>query len=343
MVTMQLKGLYHTFRKRKDGSRVYYYYAWKGGPLIWKGPNKPAHATADMIKAYQAAHAEAKPNAEGFVAGLVTAYRSSPEWNKLSTASRRDYNRYLDAIFDRFGTMPVEALNDRGIRRHFIKFRDSYSHAPRSADYAIAVLKRLLSFAKDRSQIDFNRAEGIARLHSVDKSDAIWTPQDIENVCSAAPEHVAQAIRLASLCGLRLGDLMALKWSDIKNGEIVVVTSKGRGRRTARIPLLLETEELLSTIPRRAVQVLTTSHGKPWKSGLGQAITKAANAKGVMRGAHDLRRTFVTRLAAAGVSDEVIAGIMGWSRETVAHLRRIYVSQQAVVQDLRERIERKGV
>lgn len=343
MVQLDLRGLYWSARRRKDGTQVFYYRAWKGGPLILKTTERLRAATPELIAAYQMAHAATRPRADGFVSGLIDDYLDSPEWASLTPRTRTDYRRQLDRIRARFGTLPLAALDERGVRKHFLAFRDSLSATPRQADYAVSVLRLLLSFAVDRSLVDHNRAAGIGRLHSADKSHRIWTPEDIEAACAKAPEHVQWGIRLAACTGLRLGDLMALRWNEIKPDHIARATNKSRGRRVATIPLLAEAESLLATIPRRAVTVLTTATGAPWATGLGQSIARAAKTAGVARTTHDLRRTFATRLALAGLSDEQVAEVMGWSVESVAQLRRVYVDRSAVLRSVRAQIENKRV
>lgn len=59
---MQLKGMHWGYRARKDGSRTYYYWAWKNGPQIHKGDQLPAEIPPEhpVVAAYQAAHRAAR-------------------------------------------------------------------------------------------------------------------------------------------------------------------------------------------------------------------------------------------------------------------------------------------
>ena len=56
---------------------------------------------------------------------------------------------------------------------------------------------------------------------------------------------------------------------------------------------------------------------------------------------HDVRRTFATRLILAGLNDQEIAEIMGWSIEQVVGIRRTYVDQHRVFVAIGERIARE--
>lgn len=56
---------------------------------------------------------------------------------------------------------------------------------------------------------------------------------------------------------------------------------------------------------------------------------------------HDVRGTFVTWLALAGLTNEQIARIVGWSEEKVADIRRRYVDEKRVMIDLAKQIADK--
>lgn len=55
---------------------------------------------------------------------------------------------------------------------------------------------------------------------------------------------------------------------------------------------------------------------------------------------HDLRGTFATKLImhGAGLTDQEVADIMGWSPQQVADIRRVYVDQARVVVAIGRRI-----
>lgn len=345
MVTMKLKGLFWTQRFRKDGSKVVYYYAWRGGPLIHKCDRKLASAPPEMVTAFHEAHRNARSSADGFLAGLVEQWRASPEWDKLAPRTQADYRKWLDEILKKFATLPIEALDDRAVRQHFIKWRNKWATKPRQADHAITTLKALLTWSVKQSIIEKNHAQGIGKLYTVDKSDQIWTLDEIEVACKNCSTEVGHGLKLMAFTGLRLGDAIALRWDQVKLDHIERPTNKSGGRRVAFIPILPETRALLDSIPRRAVTVLTTTRKKPWAKdgkGLSHAIGDAARAVNVDRNTHDLRRTFATRLAMAGLPDRDIAEIMGWSIESVAHLRRVYVDRGSLVISLAERLANKN-
>lgn len=350
----RLKGLDWTYRARKDGSRVYYYYAWDGGPQVWRGAQLPVDISEDhpAAIAFRAAHANAKPKAaHGFVAGLVADFRASTEFKAMAASTQVQWRRWLDQIETEFGVLELAGLDDRSVRKDIIAWRDRWLSHPRQADYAIQVLKRLLSFGVGRGDLDFNRALGIKAIsRQAQRAELIWTDADVAAACGHAdtPAATGLAIRLAALTGLRRGDLVALRWDQVGEHEIVRPTNKSRGRHVARIPVLAETHIVLDEIKAArgevpTVTVLSTPSGKSWTvSYLSQQVAAAAARAGVDRRLHDLRGTFVTRLQVAEFSDDEIADVVGWSLKAVRLMRRTYVSQGAVSQARIVRLQRKN-
>lgn len=348
----RLKGLHWGYRARKDGTRTYYYYAWKNGPLIHSGEQLPAVLPDDhpIIDAYRKAKEDAKPKAaHGFIAGLVADFRASTDFMGMADSTRAQWRIWLDRIEDEFGPLELEGMDDRGVRKDIIAWRDRWISTPRQADYALQVLKRLLSYGVDRGDLDFNRAKGIKAVsRSAERAELIWTEDDIKAAAchEATPAAVGRAIRLAALTGLRRGDLIALRWDQVGEHEIVRPTNKSRGRRLARIPLLPETHKLLKELREArgdvpTVTVLSNESGTSWtESYLTHQVTAAAKRAGVDRHLHDLRGTFVTRLQIAGFSDDEIAEMAGWSVRAVRLMRRTYVSQDAVAKARVIRLQR---
>lgn len=350
-----LKGMHHGYRARKDGSRVYYYWAWKGGPQIWRGDQLPLEIPDDHPAAvgYRNALKDAKPGrADGFVAGLIAEFRESSDFLGMADSTRYQWTRWLDRIDDEFGELELEGLDERSFRGEVKDWRDKWKATPRQADYALQVLVRVLSYAKEAGRIDFNRAEGIDRLTKANAhAELIWSEDAIKAACAHedTQREVAFAIRLAALTGLRRGDLTGLLWDEVGADEIARPTNKSGGAHIARIPLLPETRVLLQEIRKHrkgaaieAVTVLATPSGPPWKeSYLTQQVRAAATAAGVDRRLHDLRGTFVTRLCLAGLSDDRIAEICGWSVRAVARMRRTYCSAAAIAKDNVRRLKKR--
>jgi hypothetical protein len=116
---------------------------------------------------------------------------------------------YLKLVEAKFGSMPIGALEDKRARGDFKEFRDSFSNTPRKADYVWTTIARVLS-AKDRGKIAMNVCERGGRLYESDRSEIVWTAEDIRTFCGVASVELQAPLLLALWTGQRQGNLLRL-------------------------------------------------------------------------------------------------------------------------------------
>lgn len=329
MVNVRLRGVHSVRAKLASGRVATYHYAWKGGPRLSGAPGSP-----EFVAAFTKAHESRKTVSGPVFRRLIVAFKASPEFTRLGAHTLRAYRKHLDAIEAEFGDLPIEALDDSKVRRHFMAWRDGMAATPRKADYAVSTLKRVLAWAVDRGEIEHNRADKIGRLHNADRSESIWTDDDFTAFRLHASKELQWAVDLAACTGLRQSDLISLAWSNFDGQSFMVRTSK-RGK-VAIIPATGECRALMGRIAKRQAVILTTERGKrPWTAdGLRASFSAACKRAKVTRTFHDLRRTAATRLVASGAPAGQVAMSMGWSEDAVEALKRKYVSRSAVVQSM---------
>lgn len=367
MTRVRLKGLNSIRKRLADGSTVTYWYAWKGGPRLTGSPGSP-----EFLAGFNAAHAERKKPTGEDLRALVSLYRASPEFTGLADATRKVWTRWLDLISDKdgeyaIGGLPWAALDDRRVRADILAWRDQWAHQPRTADYAMQVVSRVLSWGMDRGLLALNAAAGVSQLYKGNRADQIWTDDEVKAFVDAASSpEVGFIVRLACVTGLRREDLAALAWSHVGDVAIIKPTSKSRGAKSAVIPVLPETKSLLSEIreqqrlrqaeladaavrkgrpaPVEPLTVLSNTRGRPWKvTGLDSAVQdgKAAVKPPIEKHLHDTRGTFGTRLRMkARLTASEIADVLGWDEERAERLLAVYVDRDAVVREIADRIAR---
>jgi integrase len=325
MVRVELKGLAKVTAK----GRVYWY-AWRGGPRLRGEPGSP-----EFIASYNEAVEQRRAPDTSRFRGVVTAYKASDEYAKLAESTHNIWGRWLDRIADHFGDLRVAQFDrPEKIRPIIRRWRNQWTDKPRTADYGMQVLSRVLSYAVDPlGAIASNPCEGIKQLYSVDRSEIIWTDVEIAEFKAVCSVELAQAVDLAAHTGLRLGDLIRLSWSHVGDDAIVLRTGKSRQRHEAIIPIYDDLRAVLARIPRRATTVLISARAQPWTaSGLSTAVQRAKAAAAWQDRDlhfHDLRGTAATRFYTAGLSIRVIAEIMGWEEDHVEKIIRRYVGRQA--------------
>ena len=337
MVTVDLKGVHKVKAKGRT-----YYYAWRGGPKLSGLPG-----TAEFLASYnEALESRAIPDASRFRA-IVTLYKASDHYQDLADSTKRNWSGWLDRIAEHFGSLSIAQFDrPQKIKQIIRRWRGQYAKTPRTADYGMQVLSRVLSYAVDPlGKITSNPCEGIKQLYANDRAAIIWTDEDIAQLKKAkkCSKDVAFAVDLAAHTGLRAGDLVRLSWSHVQDNAIVITTGKSGHKREAVIPMYDDLKTLLDRIPKRSPVILTNSRSKTWTTdGLNSSFYTAkvdAGMKGKNLHFHDLRGTAATKFYTAGLPERVIAEIMGWEEDYVSKIIRRYVSRKAATEAIIRQID----
>lgn len=321
-----------------------YHYAYRGGPRLPDPDSDPL----GYISAYKKAHAERYRSSQvGCVKGgqtvgqLVALYKRSSDFARLAASTRKLYGGVLVAVERHFGELPTVALHSEKMPAQIRRWRNEIAYRPRSADTRVEVLSAMLQWAVRYGYVTKNAAHGIEAIHRANRSDIIWTEDELRRLIAEATPECARAITVAAFTGLRLGDLIGLTWTEIDFdiGVIERATNKSGGRTLATPPLLPEARVALEGAPRIAPHALTSGLGRPWtQSGLGNAFRDARNSIGIKKRFHDLRGTAATRFASAGFSAQQIAAFMGWEEGRVEAILRRYVSKRKLAEDAARRL-----
>lgn len=357
---MMPAGIHFVRFLRRGKPALWYVYAWRGGPQILKAEGARPKLDEKLLALAADAQRNRRRLDTGTLDTLITGYRGSPEWNKLAASTRASWSTWHQRIRDKFGDTPLEVLIDRRFRGDVLDWRDQWAHQPRAADLAIQTFSRVLSWGVDRGKLESNVLAGVQSLYEADRSDIIWQAAEFEKFNAGATPELQEAIELAACTGLRRGDLVNVPWDAVGDHAIIWQTSKSRGRARIVIPLLPETRQLLSKIKARHAAfmenqrpnrrkplpetILANSYWKAWTaSGLGSRFNDVKKATGLQVNLHDLRGTFATRCMIAGLTDQEIADMLGWTSKEVSMIRVRYVDQARVVVAIGERISKATV
>lgn len=329
-VKVMLKGLHKVRRKLAGGGHRVHYYAWRGGPRIDADPGTP-----EFLAEWQRLTAErdSPRRYAGTLQQIINDYQRAPAFTDLRPITRTGYVQRIRKIEAEFGDMPLRAVEDPRARGEFLDWRDRLAaKGRREADYCLAVLARILSWAVDRRVLRVNQVEKPGRLYSGSRAAVVWTDGQIDALLASAPVQVRLPFLVALWTGQRQGDVLRLTWTAY-DGQAIRLR-QGKTGRHLRIPVAAELRAVLDATRRRAVTICATSRGRPWTPDGFRAsfdtARRAAQVDGVTF--HDLRGTAVARLAAAGCTVPEIATITGHSLKDVETiLDRHYFSRDAAL------------
>ena len=369
---MPIKGVWRVPHKLKNGrTRFYYYTSRHGGVKFWQCDDTPLDGKRlppEFIAAYEEACALDRGHSPGSFARAVEDYKTrSPKYKRMTEKSRDTRVRYLEGWLEmplkkgqKAAGAPLAVFDRRAVIKYIVDHRDAnWGHSPSDADEAMFALSAFLRWAKSEGRLDWNRCEGIPAVYERPTEARIWSDAELLAFRQDADWHLDHFIRLATFVGLRLGDLVQLPRSAITREHIIIPTSKSRGRTTAIVPIVPPVRELLDEIDakltalRKAAKekdrefaepmtVLFNSRGQPWTAdGLSTSFYRhrdKAIKSDDLPTIHDLRKTAATNMVIMQqhfpdqITDQVLCDMFGWTSGTLSKMKRIYVSDAAVVQ-----------
>jgi integrase len=254
-----------------------------------------------------------------------------------------------DHIVPRFGKLPLDQITFAEIEdfKHFLikpKVDGGKELSRKTGNNILTVLRRLLVLAKKRGKIsvvpDFEWLP-----HEPGDFDFLDFHEAESLIAAAEPFQWRPMIAVGIKCGLRQGELLALRWSnvDLKNGKLWVRRSYVRGRfklpKNRKPREIALGEDVRAELARhrhlRGELVFCDHEGNVLTNGECKWPLYRACAGAKLRrvGWHVLRHTFGSLLASQGVSMRQIQLLMGHrsikTTERYAHLSP-HVARDAV-------------
>jgi integrase len=295
----------------------------------------------------------------------------------LAENTRLDYQWRLEVhLIDYFGAVLLTDITPAVVKRYIAdKLREDRPLSPRSINMTLILLGQILEHAVEDELIPRNPAKGKRARERAPVRSTLESAEHVAALLDAAGEldrtaakdrqHVHRRAMIATLtfAGLRIGELLALRWRDVDlaGGWLTVGESKtDAGRRRVKIRGALR-DELLAVRSDQASGENTIDpdvYVFPTRSGrrvLPENFRKRVLAAAVARAnenltrrelaplppkltPHSLRRTFASLLYALGESPPVVMQEMGHTDPALA--LRIYAqairrteAEQAALED----------
>ena len=257
---------------------------------------------------------------------------------KMQPKTAHEYRLQAKTIRAAIGGRRVEAVTRRDIER-MVKPLPSVQR-----NRTLAFTSRLFSLFETwewRPQ-NTNPAKGIERARE-EARDRILSPAELAALAAAlndaettSPAAVA-AIRFAAVTGLRIGEILAIRWEHVSfaTGRLTLPTTK-TGRRLHDLPTAAL--GILAAVPRLNKWCFTTGRDAAVTYRTVRKIfaTVAVGAGLADVRLHDLRRTVMTNAAMAGVGTHVLRDLLG--HKTTAMADRYVRAVGNPVRDAREQV-----
>lgn len=313
------------YRERnRHGTAVFYVRQGKGPRIRIRGE----FGSEEFARNYQSAvlgeaHQEgmlaqrASVTATGTLAWLITCYKGSSAWDRLSATTKSQRDRiYRDAI-KRAGEAHLASITKKVIRQAV----EDRAKTPFAANSFIKSLRGLFRWAKAAQHIEADPTEGVTGFSNKTEGFHCWTEEEIarfeERWAIGTRERLALAVLLYT--GLRRGDAAIIGRQHIRDGVITLRTEKASMQVT--IPILPQLAAIINATTTGDLAFIATRAGRPMtKESFGIWFGKACDAAGVPGSAHGLRKAGATRAANNGATEAELEAIFGWKGGKMASL-----------------------
>ncbi len=258
---------------------------------------------------------------------------------KKRPATRRDYKALIDReilpALKHKKVTEVEFTDIDGLHRKISK------RAPYLANRTVAVLSKMFALAIRWKWRTDNPAKGIER-NEEQKRHRYLSPAELKNLTSALAamldQQGANIIRLLLLTGARKGEVLSARWDqfDLSEGVWTKPGSTTKQKTLHRVPLSAPARQLLAELREQAKEdaeyVFSGRGGKGSRDEIKKAWHDVCVAAGIVTvetvkdsgrertivkpsaRIHDLRHTYASLLASAGLSLPIIGALLGHSQ-----------------------------
>ena len=283
------------------------------------------------------------PTLEAFAPRFIEGYAKANRQKPSGIASKETILRMH--LVPLLGSKKLNAITNEAVQLLKARLQD---RAPKTVNNVLTVLNTLLKTAVSWSVIEqlpcsvrlVPTPQASAGFHDFDEFDRL-----VEAAATLDPRtHLI--VLLGGEAGLRCGEMMALRWSDVdfRNVKVCVAQSDWKGQVTStkggRIRYVPLTERLAAALRShrhlRGDRVLCTDDGRPLSQKVVQCmVRRAAKRAGVKHeGVHVLRHTFCSHLAMRGAAAKAIQELAGHKDLTTTQ-RYMHLSPAATVHAIR--------
>jgi enterobacteria phage integrase len=293
----------------RTGKLRYYLRHPKNPSVPLPGPPGSRQFMAAYEAGFVAPKAKKGKHGDGTIGALVIGFYQSSGFKNLAPSSQQRYRLVLDKFAQKDGHRLVRDMP----RRVAISIIEEIGEtAPGMANLSASVMRRLFAYAIGKELRKDNPFSGIEPYRL--GSHHTWSEAEIATYRAAWPIGTRErlAFDLLLYTGQRVGDVAAMRRSDLRNGVIHVTTEK----TGAELDISLH-PDLLRSIKAFAAQGLTligSPHGRPMSAkALSAMVTRAALAAGLSKKCvpHGLRKSAMRRLAEYGSTSKEIASMSG--------------------------------
>jgi len=235
------------------------------------------------------------------------------DYAKVNKKSWKTDLGVLESMKKFFGSKYLENITSEDVERY--KKRRVREVKKVTVNYDLAVLKKMLNLALEWEYLDSKKMAKIRMFPRVQsQKERILNPKEEKELLKHCPEHLRQIIKVALNTGLRLGEILNLKWNDIEKEKSYLIVEKSKSGRSRTVPLNDKVCKLFQSLPEKNTYIFYNPRTGTRYDNVSSSFSTARRKSGLedLR-FHDLRHTFASRLIEKGVDIITVKELLGHS------------------------------
>ena len=196
----------------------------------------------------------------------------------------------------------------------------SHGASPQTINNYIRIFSVILNWMATKQIILVNPARGI-KPYIIDRNIETYAASDLNKIFTAAAElksrpslycrYFKECLQVCYLTGMRLGEVINLKWTDLKNNTIAIKATQTKGKRQREIPVSHQLQSILDSLPHDSEYVIPLPWGRT-QAGYTHPVKLLRERSGFHSfHIHALRHTTATNLLQQGVDIKTVQEILG--------------------------------
>lgn len=254
--------------------------------------------------------------AEMTVTAMINLYRMSQKFKELAPGSKQIYNIYLAELEAMLGMAPADDVK----RADIVLLVDKRAKHPGAANMILKIARAIFKWARGRGHITADPCSDID-LNDLGEHQP-WPEELLAMALASDDDRIRLSTHLLYYTAQRIGDMVRMKFSDIRDGTLFV-----RQQKTGKeldIPVHSALLNTLAETGRHIGPIVITNRGtaiaastlrayiQAWAKGLGYEIVP-----------HGLRKNAVNALLEAECSVAQTAAISGQTMQVVEHYAKL--------------------
>ena len=286
------------------------------GPVVTKSVDearRECHARRAVPEPQETiASRRSAPLLQNFVEG---AWKEA-HFDRYKPSTQRAVRYVIEGrILPAFGAKPLDRIAPAEVRRWFDGFSQE---APGGANTGLRLLRHIMNFAIACGHLDSdptrgirrNRARALSRFLSREEIDRLLEALELHARSDSARQQ-ADIVRLLLFTGCRRGEIVGLRWSEVRGNALALADAKTGPRR---VPLNARARSILDCQPRGESPFVFPSPFDPSQPrgpelGLWYRVRREIGIEDVRL--HDLRHTHASHAVMNGVPVPVVSRMLG--------------------------------